>query len=236
MKYGQPDGSVRMTDSGSVYVFATQYAFLPRLIRLETGKKYSFHFYSPDVIHGVSLIHVDQYGAVRPFSLNNVLPPGPMTMITIEPHLPGDILMPCTEYCGPGHHFMQAKIIVEGEPYPLEVMPWYERVGVPDMLVPIWLHHSLYINQVAAVDPELIWTPPDAGNLGFFMAPHGEWQYWHFHGLDENEEALFQAADMIDGRLDGRIAAGTSGVPAEFVEHFNLPPDETRLYLDRPAP
>ncbi len=234
-KYGQPDGSIRLTSSGDVYILATQYAFIPRVIRLETGRKYNLHFYSPDVIHGSSLIHVDQYGTFQPFSLNTVLPPGPMTMVTIEPRLPGTILLACTEYCGVGHHIMQSKIIVEGEPYPIEVVPWYQRMGILNMPIPMWLHHDLYIDQVAAIDPELIWTPPSViVPNGFFMTPHGEWGYWHYHGLPENEGEFLRAADMTDGKLDGRIAPGTPGVPAQFIEHFNLPPEETQLYLDRP--
>jgi hypothetical protein len=235
-KYGQPDGSVRFTDSGDVYIKAMQYAFIPRVIRLETGRKYNLHFYSPDVIHGASIIYVDQYGLLQPFSLNYVIPPGPMTMVTIEPRLPGNILIACTEYCGPGHHIMLAKIIAEGEPYPVEIVPWYERIGTINMLIPTWLHHDLYIDQVAAIDPELIWTPPTPmAAAGFFMAPHGEWGYWHYHGLPEKKGELYQAADMVDGKLDGRIAPGTPGVPAQFIEHFNLPPEKTRLYLDRPT-
>ena len=234
-KYGQPDGSVKITGSGDVYIMALQYAFIPRVIRLETGRKYNLHFYSPDAIHGVSIIQVDQYGVLRPFSLSNVIPPGPMTMVTIEPRLPGDILLVCTEYCGPGHHIMQAKIIAEGEPYPLEVIPWYQRIRVLDMPVPTWLHHDLYIDQVAAIDPELIWAPPTPiATAGFFMAPHGEWNYWHYHGLPEDEVELAQAADITDGKMDGRIAPDTSGIPRQFIEHFNLPPEETKLYLDRP--
>ncbi len=235
-QYGQPDGSIRLTSSGDVYILAAQFAFIPRVIRLETGKKYNLHFYSPDVIHGASLIHVDQYGMLRPFSLNTVLSPGPMSMVTIEPHLPGNILLACTEYCGAGHHLMQTKIIVEGEPYPIEVIPWYQRIGAIDMPVPIWLHHDLYIDQVAAIDPELIWTPPMAMGAEFFMTPHGEWEYWHFHGMAERAGELLRAADMTDGKLDGRIAPGTPGVPAQFIEHFNLPPEETKLYLDWPNP
>jgi cytochrome c oxidase subunit 2 len=235
-KYGQPDGSIRLTSSGGVYILTMQYAFIPRVIRLETGRKYNLHFYSPDVIHGVSLIHVDQHGLLQPFSLNNVIPPGPMTMITIEPRLPGEILIVCTEYCGLGHHIMQAKIIVEGEPYPVEVVPWYQRIGILDIPLPTWLHHDLYIDQVAAIDPELIWTPPTPmAAFGFFMAPHGEWGYWHYHGLSEKEEELLRAADMTDGKLDGKITPGTPGIPRQFIEHFNLPPEKTRLYMDRPT-
>ena len=130
---------------------------------------------------------------------------------------------------------MQSKIIVEGEPYPVEIVPWYQRIGAINMPVPTWLHHDLYIDQVTAIDPELTWTPPAViMPSGFFMTPHGEWSYWHYHGLPENEEEFFRAADMTDDRLDGRIAPGTPGVPAQFIEHFNLPPEETKLYLDRP--
>ena len=234
-EFGQPDGSIRMTKSGDVFIMAAQYSFLPQKIRLQTGKKYNLHFYSPDVIHGSSLIHVDQYGMLRPYSLNTVLPPGPMAMVTIDPHLPGIILLICDEYCGEGHHNMKAKIIVEGEPYPIEVIPWYSRIGAIDMPVSTWQHHDLYINQVSAQEPELTWAPPMAMGPEFFMAPHGEWGYWHYHGLAERAEALFRAADMTDGKLDGRITPGTPGVPAQFIEHFNLPQAKTRLYLDRPT-
>jgi len=234
-KYGQPDGSIQLTDSGDVYIMAAQFAFIPQVIRLETGRKYNLHFYSPDVIHGASLIHVDQDGLLQPFSLSSVIPPGPMSMITIEPHLPGNLLIVCTEYCGVAHHLMQAKITVEGEPYPVEVVPWYQRMGVLAIPMPTWLHHDLYIDQVAAIDPELIWAPPMTMGAEFFMAPHGEWHYWHYHGLAEREGEFLRAADMTDGRLDGRITPGTPGVPPQFIEHFNLPPEKTRIYLDRPT-
>ena len=82
---------------------------------------------------------------------------------------------------------MQAKIIVEGEPYPIETVPWYQRIGILHMPIPMWLHHDLYIDQVAAIDPDLIWTPPTLGAAGFFMTPHGDWKYWHYHGLSGNE-------------------------------------------------
>ncbi len=235
-KYGQADGSIKLTDSGDIYVLAMQYAFIPQVIRLETGRQYNLHFYSPDVIHGASLIHVDQHGTLKPFSLNTVLPPGPMTMVTIEPRLPGEILIACTEYCGVAHHLMHSKIIVEGEPYPIEVVPWYQRVARLNLPVPTWLHHDVYIDQVAAVNPDLIWSPPGATPAGFFMAPHGEWDYWHYHGLPTLEDELLFEADMTDGVHDGLIAPGTGGVPPEFIAHFNLPPAETKLYMARLTP
>lgn len=231
-KYGLPDGSVRITDGGDVYIMAQQFAFLPRVIRLQTGKMYHLNFYSPDVLHGVSLVQVESLGLLRTHSLNNVLPPGPITTIMLTPHLPGEVLIVCNEYCGPGHHLMASKILVEGEPFSMEMLPWYQRIKMLKMPVSHWIYHDLLNRQAAAVEPKLIYNPLPQ-RTGFFMAPHPGWEYWHFHGLQAEEKEFFHAADLADGKEDGKIAPGTPGVPEEFIRHFNMPAEKTKLFRER---
>jgi cytochrome c oxidase subunit 2 len=108
-KYGQPDGSVK-PPPGDVYILARQFVFSPSRLRLETGEHYTLHIYSPDVIHGYSL--------VMERSLNTVVLPRMMSMMEIELTRPGEILVTCNEYCGLGHHLMRGLIIAEGEVVP----------------------------------------------------------------------------------------------------------------------
>lgn len=214
-KYGQPDGSVKITDAGEVFIMAQQFSFTPRVIRLETGKKYMLHYYSPDVIHGVSLI-VDHPG-ITASGLHSVVPPGIVAMITIAPHLPGEILMVCTEYCGLAHQVMQAKIIAEGQPFPMTMLPWYQRIGIPKLPVDMWMYHDLIYNQILGSEQALFWDPlPDAP--GLFMPPHAGWKYWHYHGPpQEGAKHLEAAKKMIDQ------------APASFRQDWVLPAGKTKL-------
>ncbi len=104
-KYGLPDGSVRMPVDSKVYVLAQQFAFTPRVIRVVYGGNYEFIFYSPDVLHGASLIQAG--------SVNTVILPGMTAKVSIKATQLGEIQLLCNEYCGQGHHLMKAKIIVE---------------------------------------------------------------------------------------------------------------------------
>lgn len=110
--YQREDGSVQ-PEPGDVFVTAMQFAWLPNTIRLETGKEYVLHVSSVDVIHGFSL----QMGNR---SYNATVMPGQVSRIEIVPTQPGTYFIACNEYCGVGHEFMSAKIIVEGKPIPAE--------------------------------------------------------------------------------------------------------------------
>lgn len=107
-KFGLADGSVRLPPNSSIYVIAEQFAFTPAMIRVQAGGRYDLHFYSPDVLHGASLV---QSGSS---SLNTVIMPGMISATSIEVTHEGSILMLCNEYCGVGHYLMKGRIIVEG--------------------------------------------------------------------------------------------------------------------------
>jgi cytochrome c oxidase subunit 2 len=104
-KYGLADGSVRPPSDGRVYVMVRQFAFTPNIIRLQAGKSYELAFFSPDVLHGVSLVHG--------LSLNAVLMPVAVSAVAVRPMQHAEILIVCNEYCGIAHHLMRGKIIVE---------------------------------------------------------------------------------------------------------------------------
>ena len=104
-KYGLPDGSVRMPVDSKVYVLAQQFAFTPRVIRVVFGGNYEFIFFSPDVLHGASLIQAG--------SVNIVILPDMTAKVAIKATQLGEIQLRCNEYCGEGHHLMKAQIIVE---------------------------------------------------------------------------------------------------------------------------
>lgn len=93
-----------------VYLGAMKFAWLPNSLVLQAGKPYRIHVSSKDVNHGFS-IHRQGEPAQK---ANFQVVPGyeyvlPMTFL--EPGI-YDVL--CQEYCGAGHQFMLAKIIVEG--------------------------------------------------------------------------------------------------------------------------
>lgn len=216
-KYGQPDGSIKVTTAGEVFILARQFSFTPNVIRLETGKSYTLNFYSADVIHGVSLVMTQ--GAVgEALSLSSVLPPGPVSMVAITPQLPGEILVICTEYCGLGHHLMESKIVVEGPPYSMKILPWYQRLRMPQLSVDMWMYHDLYYSQYQASNPELFWDPLPAVP-GLFMAPHPGWSYWHYEGPPEN---MKKHLETVPARL--------SRAPATFQLDWRRPPEESGLY------
>ncbi|MBI2906149.1 MAG: hypothetical protein HYX92_00690 [Chloroflexi bacterium] len=121
-KYALPDGSVRIppgdkvtvtmpdglmvpTSTSKVYIMARQFSFIPNTIRLQYGGLYDIIFFSPDVLHGGSVIMEG--------SLNTVILPDMTTKILVRPTKLGEIEIRCTEYCGAAHHLMKAKIIVE---------------------------------------------------------------------------------------------------------------------------
>ena len=129
-RYRQPDGSVRpgkvvsATDHGAhhapaapaaenrdddlldVYLTAFQWGFEPGVLRLEANRAYRFRIMAVDVSHGVAL----QFGAASRIARlrANTLVEQTMTFAR-----PGELLVYCTVYCGPGHARMQSRLIVE---------------------------------------------------------------------------------------------------------------------------
>lgn len=78
--------------------------FEPSEVRIPAGTTVTFTGTTVDVIHG---FHVD---GTR---LNMMLIPGQISRNTYTFDDPGEHLVICHEYCGPGHHVMYGTIIVE---------------------------------------------------------------------------------------------------------------------------
>ncbi len=133
-RHRQPDGSVRparaaisATDHGAhhghgapasapapenpdetpldVYLAAFQWGFEPGVLRLEANRAYRFRMMAVDVTHGVAL----QFGRASRITRLRANTPVEQTMTFARP---GEILVYCTVYCGPGHARMQSRLIV----------------------------------------------------------------------------------------------------------------------------
>lgn len=134
-RYRQPDGSVRPAratvpamDHGAhhghgapapaptpesrddapldVYLAAFQWGFAPGVLRLDAHRAYRFRMMAVDVTHGVAL----RFG---PASRITRLRANTLVEQTMTFTRPGEHLVYCTVYCGPGHARMQSRLIVE---------------------------------------------------------------------------------------------------------------------------
>jgi len=102
--FGQP--SVKEVAPGryEAYVVARAWSFHPGDIRIPKGSTVSFRVTSADVTHGFEIVGTN---------VNVMIVPGFVTQVEQRFDQPGQYLILCNEYCGAGHHFMQARIIVE---------------------------------------------------------------------------------------------------------------------------
>src|SRR3954469_13295810 len=91
------DGSV------TARVIATKFMFLPRCIAVPAGRRVTFRFATPDVIHGLLITGTN---------VNAMVVPGYVSQVHTEFTRTGDLLMPCHEYCGLGHSEMWATVQV----------------------------------------------------------------------------------------------------------------------------
>jgi cytochrome c oxidase subunit 2 len=94
----RPGGGVQVT------MAALMFAFLPAEVRVPAGRPVHFRITSVDVTHGFE---------VAGSNANTMVVPGYVSEFTITFDTPGERLVVCNEYCGNGHHAMQAKVIVE---------------------------------------------------------------------------------------------------------------------------
>ncbi|MCE4611352.1 MAG: hypothetical protein F7B17_05210 [Desulfurococcales archaeon] len=85
---------------------AIQFSWIPNEIILQAGVEYRIIVSSGDVLHGFSLIGDD--GTVY----NLMVMPGMAYVVHIKFDKPGIYEIRCNEYCGVGHQFMIAKIVV----------------------------------------------------------------------------------------------------------------------------
>lgn len=104
--HGMPAPESRDDAPLDVYFTAFQWGFEPGVLRLEAGRPYRLRLMAVDVTHGVAL----QFGSASRITRlrANTLVEQTMTFAR-----PGEHLVYCTVYCGPGHARMQSRLIVE---------------------------------------------------------------------------------------------------------------------------
>lgn len=126
-KYQLPDGSVRplapqmnmammatdktapasdMKPIAEVLLSGFQWGYDPSVIRLTVDQPYKFRMMALDATHGASISTGTASRMIR-------LRPGVENVQILTFSKPGKYLIYCTVYCGQGHQFMQAQIIVE---------------------------------------------------------------------------------------------------------------------------
>mgnify|MGYP003576562400 FL=1 len=92
-----PDGKV------TVRLIAQQYSFTPACLVVPAGIPVTFRGTATDVVHGF---------LVGRTNANAMLIPGYVATFTTTFQKPGELLMPCHEYCGTGHEGMWARVQV----------------------------------------------------------------------------------------------------------------------------
>jgi cytochrome c oxidase subunit II len=93
----EPDGSV------TVRMVAQQYSFTPQCVLVPTDTPITFRATSADVVHGF---------LVTGTNINSMVEPGYVSTFRTTFPQAADHLMPCHEYCGPGHQGMWAHVQV----------------------------------------------------------------------------------------------------------------------------
>ncbi|HYD77027.1 cytochrome C oxidase subunit II [Ramlibacter sp.] len=92
-----PDGAV------TVRLVAQQYSFTPSCLVVPAGVPVTFRGTASDAVHGF---------IVGRTNANVMLIPGYVATFTATFPQPGEMLMPCHEYCGTGHEGMWARVRV----------------------------------------------------------------------------------------------------------------------------
>lgn len=101
--FGDPGVEQAGENEYDVYVRAVQFAFIPFEIEVPAHSTVNFHVTSADVIHSFSVVGTNA---------NTMIIPGEIATITVETEEPGQYGIVCSEYCGSGHHDMEASLIV----------------------------------------------------------------------------------------------------------------------------
>ena len=80
------------------------FSFTPARIVVPAGANVTFYATSSDVVHGFFIADTD---------VNMMLIPGWVSTATHVFSRRGSYLLMCNEYCGAGHHYMSATIVVQ---------------------------------------------------------------------------------------------------------------------------
>jgi cytochrome c oxidase subunit 2 len=102
-RFAQLDVVTNPDGTATVVALAQMFSFMPLEIRVPANREVTFRITSPDVIHGYQIVGTNG---------NTMVIPGYVSAFTTT-FAPGEYLIVCNEYCGVGHHIMQAKLIAE---------------------------------------------------------------------------------------------------------------------------
>jgi cytochrome c oxidase subunit 2 len=112
-EFAEANLGTRMNADGSgvtVTIVAQQYAFVPNCILVPTDTPVTFRVASGDVIHGF---------LIQGTNVNTMVVPGYVSTLKAVFPKAAERLMPCHEYCGPGHQAMWARVrIVDRNEFP----------------------------------------------------------------------------------------------------------------------
>ena len=100
------EGELVEIEKGKLYQIkyvSKMWAFEPSEVTIPAGSEVDIYLASQDVVHGFYL---------RGTNVNLMAVPGALNKKTMKFNEPGVYPIYCHEYCGTGHHFMNAKIIV----------------------------------------------------------------------------------------------------------------------------
>jgi cytochrome c oxidase subunit II len=84
-------------------IVTSAFAFTPNQIKIPAGAEVVFNVTSKDVVHGFEVVGTN---------VNLMVEPGFINTYKAKFDKPGEYLILCNEYCGAGHHMMNAKIEV----------------------------------------------------------------------------------------------------------------------------
>ncbi|HXZ81768.1 MAG TPA: cupredoxin domain-containing protein [Terriglobales bacterium] len=97
--------AVRAEDSPRVIdITAKRFSFTPNQITLKKGETVKLRLRSEDVTHGFFS---------KPLKIDELIPAGQTTEITLTPQVAGSFTTICDHFCGSGHGNMNMTIVVE---------------------------------------------------------------------------------------------------------------------------
>lgn len=95
---------IHANDVPVVEITAKRFAFTPDKITLKKGQTVRIRLHSEDVTHGFFL---------RPLKLDEQIPAGQTTEVTVTPQVAGTFTTICDHFCGANHGNMNMTIVVE---------------------------------------------------------------------------------------------------------------------------
>jgi len=98
------NGSVSADNAPVIDITAKRFAFSPDRITLKKGQTVKLRIHSEDVTHGFFL---------RPLKLDEEIPAGATTEVTVTPQQAGTFMLICDHFCGANHGNMNMTVVVE---------------------------------------------------------------------------------------------------------------------------